>query len=138
MNDALRDQFVCGLSGEGYYKRLLSEKDLSFKKACDIALALELAYKDTKELREHVDKPKGEVHRVGSATNKWSNKKTNSSRPNRGEDSRVKLRLTREKKQQCHRCGKDNHQPNECYYRTETCHGCGKVGHLKRVCKKTK
>ncbi|KAG1926332.1 hypothetical protein F2P79_024957 [Pimephales promelas] len=53
LNDALRDQFVCGLSGEGYHKRILSEKDLTFKKACDIALALELAYKDTMELREH-------------------------------------------------------------------------------------
>lgn len=63
LNDALRDQFVCGLSGEGYHKRLLSEKDLTFKKASDIALALELAYKDTKELREHADKPKGAVHK---------------------------------------------------------------------------
>uniref|UniRef100_A0A8C9WVY1 Retrotransposon gag domain-containing protein n=1 Tax=Sander lucioperca TaxID=283035 RepID=A0A8C9WVY1_SANLU len=38
LNDALRDQFVCSLSGEGYHKQLLSEKDLTFKKACDIAL----------------------------------------------------------------------------------------------------
>ncbi|KAL0196745.1 hypothetical protein M9458_005285, partial [Cirrhinus mrigala] len=55
LNDALRDQFVCGMSGEAYRKRLLSEKDLTFKQACEIALGLELAYKDTKELTERAD-----------------------------------------------------------------------------------
>lgn len=49
MDDALRDQFVCGLSGEQYHKRLLSKKDLTFMRASDIALALELAYRDTKK-----------------------------------------------------------------------------------------
>lgn len=139
LNDALRDQFVCGLSGEGYHKRLLTKKDLTFKKACDIALALELAHKDTKELREHVDKQTGEVHKVSIAQrDKRNHKKTNNAHQNRQEDSRAKQRFSREKKQQCYRCGKGNHQSNECYYRSETCHGCGKVGHLKRVCKKAK
>lgn len=40
LNDVLRDQFVCGLSGEGYHMRLLPEKVLTFKKACDMALLL--------------------------------------------------------------------------------------------------
>lgn len=80
LNDALRDQFVCGLLGDEYHKRLLTIKDLTFKKACDTALALELAYKDTKEMREHVEKPKGEVHKVSNAANeKWKNKKTSNS-----------------------------------------------------------
>ena len=43
LNDALRDKFVCGLLGERYHKRLLSEKELTFQKACEITLALELA-----------------------------------------------------------------------------------------------
>lgn len=50
LDDALRDRFVVGLAEEAYHRRLLTEKDLTFKKACDIALGLELAHKDTKEL----------------------------------------------------------------------------------------
>lgn len=50
----------------------------------------------------------------------------------------LNMRFTTEKKQKFFRCVQDNHQPNECYYSTETCHGCGKVRHLKRDCKKTK
>ena len=53
LDDALRDKFVCGLTGEAYHRRLLSEKDLTFKKACDIALGLELAHRDTIELSGH-------------------------------------------------------------------------------------
>lgn len=87
LNDALRDQFVCSLSGEGYHKQLLSEKDLTFKKACDIALALELTYKDTKELREHADKPKGAGHRVfNTSGDRRHHKKSNKSCYNRQDD----------------------------------------------------
>lgn len=133
LNDALRDQFVCGLSGEQYHKRLLSEKDLMFTKACDIALALELAYRDTKELREHTEKPKGAVNKVfDSSSDRCHYKKGQSSRYNRQDDTRGKHRSS-DKRQNFYRCGKDNHQPTECYYRTETCHGCGKVGHLKSL-----
>uniref|UniRef100_H3AL02 Retrotransposon gag domain-containing protein n=1 Tax=Latimeria chalumnae TaxID=7897 RepID=H3AL02_LATCH len=50
LDGTLQDQFVCSLSGENYHKWLLFEKDLTFKSACDIALALLLVQKDTREL----------------------------------------------------------------------------------------
>lgn len=53
LGEALRGRFVCGLAGEVYHRRLLSEKDLTFKKACNVALTLELAHKDSKELGAH-------------------------------------------------------------------------------------
>ncbi len=77
--DALRDQFVCGMSGEAYRKRLLSEKDLTFKQACEIALGLELAYKDTKELTERADHSSAGVHSVASYS--WGKQK---GKPQRG------------------------------------------------------
>jgi hypothetical protein len=40
---------VCGLKNEATQRRLLSEKDLTFQKACDTAQAMELAAKDTAE-----------------------------------------------------------------------------------------
>lgn len=55
----MRDQFVCGMSGVDYRKLHLSEKDFTFKQAYEIALGLELAYKDTKELTECADHSSG-------------------------------------------------------------------------------
>lgn len=62
LDDALRDRFVVGLAEEAYHRQLLTEKDLTFKEACDIALGLELAHKDTKELSGHSERQK--VHKV--------------------------------------------------------------------------
>ena len=59
LDDALRDKFVFGVTGEAYHRRLLSEKDLTFKKACDIALGLKLAHRDTIEVLGHAEHQKG-------------------------------------------------------------------------------
>lgn len=42
----------------------MSEKDLTFKKACDIALALELAQNDTKQLSTQAAIKDSNVHKV--------------------------------------------------------------------------
>lgn len=34
----------------------------------------------------------------------------------------------------CFRCGKNNHQGNQCRYRNNKCFSCGKVGHLAYMC----
>ncbi|KAI7789894.1 hypothetical protein IRJ41_014004, partial [Triplophysa rosa] len=121
LDDALRDKFVCGLMGEVYHRRLLSEKDLTFKKACDIALALELAQKDTKQLSaQRRDKYRG------SGNSHHSTKKS------------VQRQPFSKHKSDCYRCGGANHHPSECRYRNEKCHNCGKIGHLQRACKSHK
>ena len=43
LDDALRDRFVCGLKHEYIQKHLLSQKDLTLKKAVDLAQGLEQA-----------------------------------------------------------------------------------------------
>ncbi|KAK6323267.1 hypothetical protein J4Q44_G00056060 [Coregonus suidteri] len=48
--------------GKAYHRWLLSENDLTFKKACDIALGLELAHRDTIELSGYAECQKG-VHK---------------------------------------------------------------------------
>ena len=48
LEEALRDRFVCGLRHETIQCRLLSEVDLSYTKAMEIALAMEAADRDTK------------------------------------------------------------------------------------------
>ena len=50
LNDALRDRFVCGLSSVAVQRNLLSEAELTLKKASDIALSMEMAKKEAKNL----------------------------------------------------------------------------------------
>ena len=43
LNYTFRDQFVCGLCQQSAQKKLLTEENLTFKRACEIAQAMELA-----------------------------------------------------------------------------------------------
>ena len=51
LNDSLRDRSVCGLHNESIQKRLLVETSLTFEKALKLAVAMEMAMKDSVELR---------------------------------------------------------------------------------------
>jgi len=51
LNDALRDRLVCGLRNESVQKRLLSEANLTFAKALELAQSMELADKNAKALK---------------------------------------------------------------------------------------
>ncbi|XP_071492237.1 uncharacterized protein [Diadema antillarum] len=51
LKEALRDKFVCGLQSTVIQKRLLSEANLTFDKALDLALAMELADRNTREMK---------------------------------------------------------------------------------------
>ncbi len=115
---------------EGYCQK----KDLTFKKSCDIALALELAHKDTKELGAQTTIKDTSVHKVqnafgakekyrGRGSSQFNTKKWAQQQP------------SNKYKSSCYRCGGSNHHPTECRYRNEKCHNCGKTGHLQRACK---
>ena len=52
LEDNLRDRFVCGISNHTIQKSLLSEKDLTFKKAFDIAQSYESAANNLSTLQE--------------------------------------------------------------------------------------
>ncbi len=117
LDDALRDKFVCGLAGEAYYRRLLSEKDLTFKKACDIALALELAQKDTKQLSAQAAIKDSNVHKV---QHNAEDKEVLSTVLKKG----VQRQPFSKHKSDCYRYGEGNHHPSECRYCNEKCHNC--------------
>ena len=51
LEEALRDRLVCGLANESIQKRLLTEANLTLKKALELSLGMELAAKDATELQ---------------------------------------------------------------------------------------
>ena len=51
LNDALRDQLVIEFRLDSIQRKLLAENKLTFKKACKIAQAIELAERNTCELK---------------------------------------------------------------------------------------
>ena len=51
LNDALCNQFVCGLSNSAMQSRLLSEPNLDLLKACELTQDMEAARKDAKEMQ---------------------------------------------------------------------------------------
>ena len=106
LNDSLRDRFVCGLHNESIQKRLLVETSLTFEKALKLAVAMETAMKDSVEL---MGKTKSEppVNSIHEAP----------------------------MQHRCYRCGKEGHDPQECYFKDQYCRNCGKKGHVKRVCR---
>ncbi len=53
LDEVLRNRFVCGLKSEAAQNRLLTEKDLTFAKAVEIAPNQELAAANTSQLKSH-------------------------------------------------------------------------------------
>ncbi len=109
LDAALRDRFVSGIKNESCQRRLFSENDLTFAKAFEIALNMETADRDARQLRGI------ENERAGAA-------------------SVHKVDMQRGKRN-CYRCKGKNHQANECHFKEAKCHNCGKTGHIKKACR---
>ena len=106
LEDALRDRFVCGLQQETTQRRPLSEVDLTYSKAIEIARAIESADKGTKSFK------------YAEATIK-----------------KFISHTTQPKDTACYRCGCLGHTSSGCKFKTATCHACGRIGHIAPVCR---
>ena len=107
LDDALRDRFVCGLRHESIQRCLLSEKELTYTKAMDIAQAMEAADRNTRAFKPQQTQPILHMRNYHSPTQ-------------------------RERKA-CYRCGRTNHNEENCKFKESTCHRCGKLGHIARA-----
>ena len=63
LNDMLRVRLVCGVNDQRVQRRLLAEADLTFQKAYDIAIAMEAAERNAREL-QGTARVQEDVHRV--------------------------------------------------------------------------
>ncbi|MGH0157174.1 UNVERIFIED_CONTAM: hypothetical protein FKN15_033151 [Acipenser sinensis] len=116
LNDALRDRLVCGILQESTQKRLLTEANLTFKRAIELAVSMETAARDATELQTGV-KAAANVHKMSKAVKKDQIKETIS------------------QAHTCYRCGRGSHIASECRFKDETCRKCNKRGHIQRVCR---
>jgi len=119
LDEALRDRFVCGLRSEATQKKLLTETDLTFQKAVDIAHTMETAADNARKLQSpsRATEPMTHLKDIRRVSSNGQGEASNSN---------------------CYRCGKSTHKPAQCPFRTAKCHNCGKMGHLRRVCRQPK
>ena len=89
---ALRDRLVCGLQSVVIQKKLLSVRELTLEKACEISLAMEMADKNTTEMQPS----SSTVHKVMEAS-KGRNQQTY--------DMRRQTASTTGPVKPCFRCG---------------------------------
>ena len=116
LNRALRDRFVCGLNSAKIQNKLLNTSGLTFDTACQIAISMELADKNSREFsRPH----SGVGPEATSSVNKLSASENN-----------------RQRGAKCSQCNGYNHSPKSCKFKDATCYRCQEVGHLAVVCKK--
>ena len=97
-------------------RRLLSEGDLKFEKAYEVAQAMELASKNAEQLNTKAVLPVDGKPETLPPTVQTVRSQT-SSTPS------------------CYQCGYKGHTPAACRFKSATCHGCKKFGHLKQACK---
>lgn len=75
LNTMLRDRLVVGVKDATIQRKLLSESELTFSKAYNLATAMELAPKDLEDIRKiatPVDPPAPTVNEMGTAKTKVS------------------------------------------------------------------
>ena len=96
-------------------KRLLSEPDLTFRRAVEIAQGIAATEKNVQDFRRKEITTMGKVS--FAATQK---------------DTSVQAKSC------CSHCGRSNHLSKNCYFKKAVCHNCEKKGHIASICRAPK
>ena len=129
LDAALRDRFVCGLKSEATQKKLLTEADLTFSGAVKIALSMETATTNTKQMHSS----SGSSASVQKTTEDVCKIKVQSQK--KVGIPQTPQRARKAGSYQCYRCGNPDHKPHQCPFKTAKCHNCDKIGHIQPVCR---
>ncbi|CAB0035520.1 unnamed protein product, partial [Trichogramma brassicae] len=148
LENALRDQFVCGLADTDTKVKLFEEKNLTLTKAAEIAITRESAVKNAASASNTLDgkSPKNNVYYTQPTSKQtWQQgrrykrgKSNDASKQHQHQQQQQHQRpsaTTSKNAKTCHCCGKSNHVSRECRFHDYVCRTCNKKGHLARVCK---
>ena len=116
LDNMLRDRLVCGVNDSQIQRRLLSERNLTFAKALELAQGLETASKNVQTLQGS----------VASATAENSVQRINA-RERLPPRAGVMQSLNPTERDPCSRCGKSNHVSSKCRLKN--------AKHIKAACR---
>ena len=113
LEQMLRDRIVCGINDPRIQRRLLAERELTYKSAFELAQSMETADQNTNDLQTS---PRSEPR---------------SRQDNFHYMPRAGTQLSHFV---CYRCG-SNHKAPDCKHKDAICNKCSKKGHLAKVCR---
>ncbi|XP_041989081.1 uncharacterized protein K02A2.6-like [Aricia agestis] len=122
-------QFIRGLRDSDIRTKILQERDTPpFAKLIQIASAMEMGKDENKNISQDLNRA-------------WNTNAVTSTRRQLRPTTSTKINMKRRSpitiidlRGKCYRCGKEDHQSNECSALKITCSKCNKKGHLARVC----
>ncbi|XP_071574685.1 uncharacterized protein [Temnothorax nylanderi] len=132
LNEALRDKLVCGIRSEIVQRKLLTEDNLTFERAFQIATSVEMAEGQIKAMGTEA----AAVNKVSTAKfNKgrkfsrpaWQNKATSSQ--DVSQTSKAGQPTNSTSKSRCGRCLKIHWDNNKCPAINWKCYSCNQTGH---------
>ncbi len=136
LDQMLRDRLVCGVNHEGIQRKLLAAKELNYKRAYELATSVEVAERNSKDLRNsNKPFPTESVHYSFRPSNYSSRSSTsNRSIRNSPQPSGSSSNNEVHRSVTCYRCGGPHLAP-ECKYQDAVCRYCKKKDHLQQVCR---
>ena len=114
LNKILRNRLVVGVKEDAIRNRLLAEHDLSWKRACEVAIQMDMARYGSKL-----------IHAQSSV---------NAVKQHKLQQQRRKSPSHVDSDQKCYHChGK--HKADACRFNNAECFNCNKIGHISKACR---
>ena len=136
LNRSLRDQFVCGIRNPAPRKKLLSE-DRTFQQAMQVAIADEIAAKESMQVQQQLSQPVNAVAEDPPALPSRRSSSRPPALPPVGRQRSFPKSPRQSTSYTCFLCGNSDHTRSKCRFKNAVCHNCNGRGHIARVCKKS-
>ena len=142
LQNALRNQFVYGLTSKRSQSRLLEMKDLTFERAVETAISMELTEKDVNQIQTGTASVNAVAQKnPGPKRNRQEGQKKMTSEAKTHASAKPKYTVNPNQTANhisCFRCG-GKHLVTSCTLNKNiACRNCGTKGHLQKVCMRKK